>query len=313
MFSVIIPYYKKRKYIERCIDAVLAQSYQDFEIILVDDGSQDDVAQLIEEIYSGKVQLILQENQGVSAARNTGIAAATHDYIAFLDADDYWSPFYLACNAQIINNETDVKIIGSHYTRKKSALELKNNSLDYFKFENYFKAAVRNTFFLTSATVVNRDFFEENFGFNSNLKRGEDIDVWLRAVASGGNAFYINNTLVYYSDEDSEQATSTIGMVENSLVGTINEYYKSMLGQIANQDFSHFVSKYVYFNLYPFYFNKNHHQKAKENLDRNRHYYLFLHLPYYLPLFIGEKIMSNKKASRLLRLYLKFFLRKIYI
>lgn len=313
MFSVIIPYYKKRRYIERCIDAVLAQTYQDFEIVLVDDGSQDDVAQLIEEKYSGKVHLIQQENQGVSAARNTGIAAATHDYIAFLDADDYWSSFYLACNAEIINNETDVKIIGSHYTRNKSELEIKNSNLDYFKFENYFKNAVRNTFFLTSATIVTRNFFLENFGFSSSLKRGEDIDVWLRAIASGGNAFYINNTLVYYSDEDSEQATSSIGAVENALVGTINEYYKSMLGQSENLAFSHFVSKYVYFNLYPYYFNKNYHQKAKENLNRNRHYYFFLHLPYYLPLSLGEKIISNKKASHLLRLYMKFFLRKIYI
>ena len=313
MFSVIIPYYKKRKYIERCIDAVLAQTYQDFEIILVDDGSQDDVAQLIEEKYSGKVHLIQQENQGVSAARNTGIAAATHDYIAFLDADDYWSPFYLAYNAEIINNETDVKIIGSHYTRNKSELVIKNSNLDYFKFENYFKNAIRNTYFTSSSTIIRNVFFQNNPGFNSNLRRGEDIDVWLRAVASGGNAFYINNTLVYYSDEDSEQATSSIGVVENSLVGTINEYYKSMLGQSENNGFSHFVSKYVYFNLYPYYFNKNHHQKAKENLNNNRHYYFFLHLPYYLPLFIGEKIMSNKKTSRLLRLYLKFFLRKIYI
>ena len=313
MFSVIIPYYKKRKYIERCIDAVFAQTYQDFEIILVDDGSKDDVAQLIEEKYSGKVHLIQQDNQGVSAARNTGIAAATYDYIAFLDADDYWSPFYLEKLAQIINQEKDIKIIGAHYTRNKSEVELKNNRLDYFKFENYFKNAVRNTFFLTSATIVTRNFFLENFGFNSNLKRGEDIDVWLRAVASGGNAFYIKNTLVYYSDEDSEQATSSIGVVENSLVGTINEYYKSMLGQSENSHFSHFVSKYVYLNLYPYYYNKNYHQKAKENLNRNRHYYFFLHLPYYLPLFLGEKIISNKKASHLLRLYMKFFLRKIYI
>lgn len=313
MFSVIIPYYKKRKYIERCIDAVLAQTYQDFEIILVDDGSQDDVAQLIDEKYSGKVQLIQQKNQGVSAARNDGIAAATHDYIAFLDADDYWSPFYLEKVVQVINQENDIKIIGSHYTRKKSELELKNNSLDYFKFENYFKAAIRNTYFTSSSTIIKNIFFHNNPGFNSNLKRGEDIDVWLRAVASGGNAFYINNTLVYYSDEDSEQATSSIGAFENALVGTINEYYKNLLGQSENPTFSHFVSKYVYLNLYPYYYNKNYHQKAKENLNRNRHYYFFLHLPYYFPLAVGEKIMSNKKASHLLRLYMKFFLRKIYI
>ena len=313
MFSIIIPYYKKRKYIERCIDAVLAQTYENFEIILVDDGSHDEVAQLIEEKYSGKVHLIQQDNQGVSAARNAGIAAATHDYIAFLDADDYWSPFYLEKVVKVINQEKDIKIIGSHYTRKKIELEIKNNNLDYFKFENYFKIAIRNTFFLTSATVVTRDFFEQNPGFNSNLKRGEDIDVWLRAVASSGKAFYIKNSLVYYSDEDFEQATSSIGAVENALVGTINEYYKSMLWQSENQAFSHFVSKYVYFNLYPYFFNKKHHQKAKENLNNNRHYYFFLHLPYYLPLCIGEKIMSNKKLSRLLRWYLKFFLIKIYI
>ena len=249
MFSVIIPYYKKRKYIERCIDAVLLQTYQDFEIILVDDGSQDGVAQLIEEKYSEKVQLIQQENHGVSAARNKGIAAATHDYIAFLDADDYWSPFYLEKLAQIINQEKDIKIIGAHYTRNKSEVELKNNSLDYFKFENYFKAAIRNTYFTSSSTIIKNIFFHNNPGFNSNLKRGEDIDVWLRAVASGGNAFYINNTLVYYSDEDSEQATSSIGAVENALVGTINEYYKNLMGKSDNPTFSHFVSKYVYFNL----------------------------------------------------------------
>ncbi len=313
MFSVIIPYYKKRRYIERCIDAVLAQTYQDFEIILVDDGSQDDVAQLIEDKYSGKVQLIQQKNQGVSAARNKGIEAATHDYIAFLDADDYWSPFYLEKVLQVINQENDIKIIGSHYTRNKSALELKNNSLDYFKFVNYFKAAIRNTYFTSSSTIIKNIFFHNNPGFNSNLKRGEDIDVWLRAVASGGNAFYINNSLVYYSDEDSEQATSSIGEVANSLVGTINEYYKKEFGQNENQELTRFVSKYVYLNLYPYFFNKNHHQKAKDNLNHNKHYYFFLHLPYYLPLSIGEKIMSNKKASRLLRLYLKFFLRKIYL
>ncbi len=312
MFSVIIPYYKKRKYIERCIDAVLAQTYQDFEIILVDDGSQDDVAQLIEEKYFEKVQLIQQENQGVSAARNTGIAAATHDYIAFLDADDYWSPFYLEKVAQIISQENDIKIIGAHYTRNKSALELTNKSLDYFKFENYFKAAIQNTYFTSSSTIIKNIFFHNNPGFNSNLKRGEDIDVWLRAVASGGNAFYIENTLVYYSDEDVHQATASIGNVEKTLVGVINEYYKPLIEKINNPDFSTFVSKYVYFNLYPYYFSTTNHNKAKINLKQNKHYYFFLHLPYYLPLSVGQKIVSNKKLNRYLRMYLKFFLRKVY-
>lgn len=312
MFSVIIPYYKKRKFIERCLDAVLDQTFKDYEIIVIDDGSHDDIAELLEQNYSGKVTLIQQQNQGVSAARNAGISAATHDYIAFLDADDYWSPFYLEYNAEVISKEKDIKIIGSYYTRNKSLIEINPKSLSYFKFKNYFKEAIRNTYFTSSTTIINSVFFEENLGFNKNLKRGEDIDVWLRAVASGGNAVYIKNTIVYYSDEDAHQATSSIGDVENTLVGTINTYYHPLLENKDNQDLSYFVSKYVYFNLYPYFFNKTQHRKAKEILKRNQYFYFFLHLPYYLPLSFGEKIVSNKKMNRFLRLYLKFFLRKIY-
>src|SRR5690606_699032 len=120
MFSILIPYYKKRKYIERCIDAILAQTYINYEIILVDDGSQDDIADMVNEKYSGKVTLIHQQHQGVSAARNKGIANATHDYIAFLDADDCWNPKYLEFVAKIIKENSNVKIRGSHYTRDKS-------------------------------------------------------------------------------------------------------------------------------------------------------------------------------------------------
>ena len=313
MFSVVIPYYKKRKFIQRCIDAVLAQTYQNFEIILVDDGSNDDVAQLIEERYLGKVNLIQQKNQGVSAARNTGIAAATHNFIAFLDADDYWSPFYLAYNAKIINNETHVKIIGSHYTRKKSKLELKNNNLDYFKFENYFKNAVRNTYFTSSSTIVSNVFFKTNPGFNSNLKRGEDIDVWLRAVASGGNALYINNSLVYYSDEDVNQATNHKFSIEETLVGIMNENYKDLI--IANQrsEFSKFVSKYIYIHLLTYFFDEANHLNAKKVLKQNTHYFLFMHLPYYLPLSLGRKILNNLVCRRLVNKYFKFLTRYIYV
>ncbi|WP_150319995.1 glycosyltransferase family 2 protein, partial [Enterobacter hormaechei] len=155
--------------------------------------------------------------QGVSAARNKGIVAATHEYIAFLDADDYWSPFYLEKVVQVINQENDIKIIGSHYTRKKSELEFKNNSLDYFKFENYFKTAIRNTYFTSSSTIIRNVFFQNNSGFNTKLKGGEDLDVWFRAILDRGNAFFIGNTLVYYSNEDEQQATNNSPRLSDTL------------------------------------------------------------------------------------------------
>ncbi|MBN9312777.1 MAG: glycosyltransferase family 2 protein [Chryseobacterium sp.] len=312
MFSIIIPYYKKREYIERCLDSVLAQTFNDYEIILVDDGSQDDITKLIHNKYQDKVKLIIQKNQGVSVARNTGIANATQPYIAFLDADDCWHSQYLEFASKIINNNTDVKIVGSHYSRDKKILENSYDEIKNKKIDHYFRVAVQNTLFLTSATIVKRSFFDDNSRFNPNLKRGEDIDVWLRTVASGGNVFYVENTLVYYSDEDVHQATASIGNVENTLVGVINEYYKPLIEKINNPDFSTFVSKYVYFNLYPYYFSTTNHNKAKRNLKQNKYYYFFLHLPYYLPLSVGQKIVSNKKLNRYLRMYLKFFLRKVY-
>lgn len=312
MFSIIIPYYKKRQYIKRCLDSVMNQSFQDFEIILVDDGSEDDLNELLDQNYRGRIKVITQENQGVSVARNIGIANATHEYVAFLDADDCWSPFYLEKNASVINREINVKIIGSHYSRVKAEVEMDALPLDYYQFENYFYSAIRNTYFTSSSTIIHRNFFNENTGFNSVLKRGEDIDVWLRAVASGGNAFYLKNTIVFYSDEDANQATNSIGEVQNTLVGIINTYYKSEIKKSENPDFSKFVSKFVYFNLYPYYFTMANHEKAKENLKQNQQYYFFLHLPYYLPLAFGKKIVSNKKLNKYLRLYLKFFLRTIY-
>lgn len=313
MFSIVIPYYKKRKYIERCINSVLSQTFQDFEIILVDDGSDDDISSLVIERYKNKIKLIQQINQGVSVARNVGIENAKNDYIAFLDADDCWNARYLEFTKKIIDENTDVKIIGSHYTRNHSIIKAHHEKLNYIKFQNYFKEAVKNTYFTSSSSVIFRDFFLKNKGFNPGLKRGEDIDVWLRTVASGGNAFFIQNTMVYYSDEDINQATASIGRVENSLVGIINDYYNPLIKEVSSQYFSTFISKYVYFNLYPYFFNSENHIEARKSLSKNKNYYFFLHLPYYIPFKIGQRIVSNKKLNRYLRLYLKFFLRKIYL
>ena len=312
MFSVIIPYYKKRKYIERCIDAVLAQTYQDFEIILVDDGSQDDVAQLIEEKYSGKVHLIQQKNQGVSAARNTGIAAATHDYIAFLDADDYWSPFYLEKVAVVINQEKDIKIIGSHYTREKNKVERENNNLDYFLIKDYFKNALRLTYFFTSGTVVLKEFFKKEDGFNTNLKSGEDLDVWFRAVLSGGNAYYIKNTLSYYSDEDENQATVTPKNLYNRFIFNAYSIYFENDQKIYPQEFYNFLSKYIYSSLYIIFFQKETHEKAKEIKNKISKKYFWAEVYYQMPFVIGSMLLRKQNIRKLARKYFKLIFNYIH-
>ena len=94
-YSVVIPLYNKEHYIASTLRSVLAQTYPDYEVIVVDDGSTDNSLQTCKTVQSDKIQIVQQANQGVSAARNKGIELAAGEYICFLDADDAWHPDYL--------------------------------------------------------------------------------------------------------------------------------------------------------------------------------------------------------------------------
>ena len=93
--SVVIPLYNHSDTIQRCVDSVLGQGFEDFELIVVDDGSTDGGGDLVSGMQDSRVHLVMQENGGVSSARNRGIAEARGTIVAFLDADDEWNPDYL--------------------------------------------------------------------------------------------------------------------------------------------------------------------------------------------------------------------------
>lgn len=296
MFSIIIPYYKKRQYIERCLDAVLSQTFQDFEIILVDDGSQDDIADLVADKYSGKLKLIQQKNQGVSVARNKGIANATRDYIAFLDADDCWCTKYLEYVSHVLKNQENVKIIGSGYSSDLDVLVDKNEDLIYQKIENYFTTShIRNLIFLTSATVIKKEFFQKNDGFNPKLKRGEDIDVWFRVMITEGNAYQIVNKMIYYSNEDAQQLTKQTTPIEVSIMNCMFDVYKPLFEKHKNKDFEKFINLFTLYQLFKYYDETNWVLAKKTFKNRTKKLTLFS-IPYYFPLFISKTKIFKKYA-----------------
>jgi glycosyltransferase involved in cell wall biosynthesis len=285
------------------------QTFDAFEIILVDDGSTDNGIALITEKYSENISIISQKNQGVSVARNMGIKRAKYEYVAFLDADDAWHPQYLESVDFILKNEKKVKIVGSHYSRFIDFFDKKFDAPHYFRFDNYFKEAIENTYFTSSSSVIKKTFFEENDGFNSNLKKGEDHDVWFRAIQSGGNAFYITDTLVYYSDEDFNQITKSKIALRNDLVGNINALYRDLKESSEDKSFNKFISLYVYFNLYPYFFDEANKDQAGVVLKENQYHFFLLQLLYLLPFPLGQKLLKSPKYSHLLRIYLKFIIR----
>lgn len=309
MFSVIIPYYNKSAYIIRCIDSVLSQTYKEYEVLIIDDGSTDGGINLISKKYGQHLSIITQKNQGVSVARNHGIQKAKNEYLAFLDADDAWHPQYLECMSKIISSEQNIKIIGSHYARTTDFLYKKINRPHYYKFLNYFNVAIRNTYFTSSSSVIKKTFFDEYDGFNPNLKKGEDHDVWFRAILSGGNAYYIKDTLVYYSDEDIHQITKSSVALDNDLVANINTLYKSLKASTVDKNFKKFISLYVYFNLYPYYYEATSKEKARTTLKENEYCFFLLHLVYALPFNFGQKLIKSDTYRHCIRLYLKFIIR----
>lgn len=120
--SVIVPAFNKGAYIERCIRSILAQTFSDFELIIVDDGSTDDSMAVVQRFSDTRIKVIEQENRGPGAARNVGIAASSGDICAFLDADDEWLPHYLEESVAALEDAPFIAAVVSGYIEHPSGI-----------------------------------------------------------------------------------------------------------------------------------------------------------------------------------------------
>jgi len=209
MISVVIPAFDSEATIARAIESVLAQTYKDYEIIVVDDGSKDGTGDAVR-AFGDKVNYIYQENAGVSVARNTALAAAKGEWIAFLDADDQWLPDKLEKQMQLLERKKGLKwCSGIRYhcygqqkfvvgNIKKITCDL--NNTEYF--DNYFVAAAKGVCpILTTTIVVRKDVFDELGGFEPGRLRGQDVDMWWRIAHTYPMIGYIAEALaVRYLD-----------------------------------------------------------------------------------------------------------------
>jgi glycosyltransferase involved in cell wall biosynthesis len=183
-FSVLIPLYNKEKFIKYTLQSVLNQTFSDFEIIIVNDGSTDESEKIVSEFQDARIRYFTQKNQGVSVARNLGISLAQSNYISFLDADDYWYPDFLEQMYQAITLFPEQKIFTAAIeieTPKKTfpaVYSIEKN--DDFEVVNYFKASSKETVICTSCAVFHRDVFEKVGDFDVAIKSGEDTDLWIR-------------------------------------------------------------------------------------------------------------------------------------
>ncbi len=180
LVSIILPTYNRAKFLPRCLDTVFAQTYENWELIIIDDGSTDNTASVVEMYGDARVRYIYQQNQGVSAARNTGIARSRGEYIALLDSDDEWLPKKLLIQLRYMQ-ENGFEICQTNETWYRKGRPV-NQPEKYAKPEGwFFEASLRMCLISPSCVVFTRKVWEQIGPFDVHMPACEDYDMWLRA------------------------------------------------------------------------------------------------------------------------------------
>lgn len=192
MISVIIPLYNKKNQISHTLNSVLSQSFTDYEIVIIDDGSTDNGPEEVLKFQDERIRLIHQENAGVSAARNHGIKEARYDLIAFLDADDEWMPDYLQTQYELSLKYPNCNVFACNYEFKDLTGKVTNTIINKIRFsstvgilDNYFEiASCSHPPLWTSAVTVRKSAIESIGGFPTGVKSGEDLLTWARLAVN---------------------------------------------------------------------------------------------------------------------------------
>lgn len=197
MISVVIPLYNKAGQVAQTLRSVLGQTFDRFEVVIVDDGSTDGSADEVRSVHDSRIRIVSQRNAGVSAARNRGIAEARYDLIAFLDADDEWKPTYLETQCNLYRKYPDCSVFACNYEFRNADGRVTPTILRRLPFagedgilSNYFEvASCSHPPLWTSAVMVRKQAVQAVGGFPVGVRSGEDLLTWARLAVKYKIAF----------------------------------------------------------------------------------------------------------------------------
>lgn len=184
-FSIVIAVFNKEKYIAETLKSVLSQTFTDFEVVILNDGSTDNSEAEILKFKDPRIRYFSKENSGASAARNFTIRQATSEYIALMDADDYWYPFYLEEQNRLLSEFPSESVFATATEIKRNGKVFKNSySLQTIGTDavvvDYFEASQLDSVLLSISTVLKKNVFEKVGWYNTTIKSGEDTDLYVR-------------------------------------------------------------------------------------------------------------------------------------
>lgn len=296
LFSVIIPCYNVENYIARTINSVLEQTFNDFEIILVNDGSVDNTGKILDEYLKKdtRIKVIHQKNRGVSEARNTGIREAKGEYIYFLDGDDYVSTSYFEDMSKIILKNNLEIIISPYYIEKnnKKFLLISNIKEKYYNrdfiLKNLFtrkicKAAIGTSLIKKEIIVKNNIFFNEKLSYS------EDYHFIIRIFFKAKNFYYTNKPYFTYVQREGSAINSKLNLKRLDTLKALIDLENNL--NIENKNLKNYFYLFYAIN---FIGNINVLSKQKDLKKESRNLYL-KELNLYMKRLNNLKFICNKE------------------
>ena len=210
LVSVIIPSYNRCQQLKEAIESVLAQDFEDSELIVVDDGSTDNTPKLLAD-YGEKLMAIRRNNGGVSAARNTGIVAASGELIAFLDSDDLWLPKKLSVQTEFFRQHPDALICQTEEIWIRNGIRVNPKRKHKKPSGMIFEPSLALCLVSPSAVMIRKRLFDKVGIFDENLPACEDYDLWLR-IAHHYPIYLIDTPLIIKRGGHDDQLSRNPGL-----------------------------------------------------------------------------------------------------
>lgn len=297
--SVIIPVYNGAKTIKKTIQSVLNQTFQDLELIIINDGSTDRTLSVIEEIQDAKIKVYSYPNSGVSNARNQGISHAQGEYISFIDADDLWTPDKLELQYQALVNNPSAQIAYSwmdwideddRFLRPAARMSLEGNI--------YANLLIIDFIGCGSNPLILKQSLLEVGGFDPQLRGGEDWDLWIRLAARYGFVCVRSPQILYRQVATS--VSKDISLMEKDCLKVITKSFQAVPADLRHLKF------YALGNLYKGMLYRSLPDNLSETPDRGN---IFIVLKYlYLSIKNDPSFMKAKVVGKIVLQLLLIFL-----
>ena len=236
LVSVIMSVFNGEKTLVKSVESILNQSFQDFEFIIVDDGSNDQTSQILKSYNDKRLVIISQENQGLTKSLNIAIKHSSGKFLARQDVDDYSFPERLEKQIDIFNNNQKLNLVGTRALLKMENRIVESKIIDNSDILNLLK---KNNIFIHSSVMIKKNVFKNINYYNENFKLSQDYEAWLKLMDLGyGNFFVINEILIERN-------------IDKNTISRKNFFQQSLNGfKLRKKRISFFLNLYLFIYQY---------------------------------------------------------------